>query len=523
MFCCASVLISCVPNNPKNLIGFDLDLNNRSVQQAFEAGYRHSKDTLFRLMRHENPTIRYIAINAFSAWPDSSALDTIALRLKDTDEKVRIAAAYTLGQLRDKSAIPYLTNAFVKFDSLGDNAYFNSNILEALGKCGDPATLRQISSVKSYLPADSILTAGLARGLYRFAVRNMVNADGKAQMYKFLSNPSYNRETRLYAANYFSHLPVGTSRAFTDSLISLYNTLQDLNFKVPLIAAISKGNDQSAQQFINTNLNQGGAVQIRQALINGINQLPYSEGDTIAFQFLRDNNDDIAKTAALYLFEKGNAADAKKYFDRFMAAETNKACHLELLGAANKYLPLNTQNNPLKAGINAILKDSLLRLPDVYRKADIIKYLAGDVTNFSFIRDVTFKAPDKIIQVTGMESYGDILANPAFARIYRSNYLIYKKQIFSYIIEGLLSGDVGLSSTAAIILRKPELDFKTFLPGDSIFKLALRKVTLPQGAEAYTEIARTLSYWNGAPARPLPDKGFRMLDWAVLNLSLIHI
>lgn len=512
-----NILISCVPNNPRNLIGFDMDLNNKAVQEAFEAGYKHSKDTLFQLMRDENPTIRYIAVNAFSSWPDTTALDSVAKLLKDPEEKVRIAAAYTLGQIRSSRASSYLTNAFVKFDSLNDNAYFNSAILEALGKCGDLTILNQISSVKSYLAKDSVLTTGLARGIFRFAQRNIINVQGKQQMYKFLSSPSYNYETRLYAANYFGRLSGSNSKSYTDSIIGLYNNLSVLDFKIPLINAITKGNNQIATQFIYNNIAQTSDPQMRFALIQGINQLPYADGDTIAFQYIKDRNPDIARVAALYFFDKGNTLDAKKYFERFLAPETNSACHLELLGAANKFLPINPQNNPLKAGINAILKDSLLRLPDVYRKADIIKYLAGDVTNFTFIRDVTYKAPDKIIQVTGMESYGEILANPSFARIYRSNYLLYKKQIFSYIIEGLLSNDVGLASTAAVILRTPELDFKTFLPSDSIFKLALRKIKLPEGAEAYNEIAKTLSYWNGSPLKPLPDKGFRMLDWAVLN------
>lgn len=508
---------ACVPNNPKNVIGFNMNLTSKDVQQAFEAGYKHANDTLFELLHDANPTIRFITLNSFASSSDSTLIDSIAPLLKDSEEKVRTTAAYVLGQLRSVKAEHYLIDAFVKFDSLNNSGLFNATILEALGKCGSRNSLQLMTSVKSYTHTDSLLTSGLAKGVFRYALRNMYSKAGNSQMFNYLYNKQYSDNSRLYAAHYFSKLPATELKSLTDSLISLYNVSNKTDIRIPLINAISKGNPTLVVNFINGQLKSSSNPQLRYALINGVNQLSYKDGDTLAITYIKDKDDQIAQAAGLYLFNHGSELDAKRYFDKFLSPETNRACQLELLGAVNKYLPYTPINYQLKQGVNAILKDSLLRLPDVYRKADIIKYLGGDVTNFSFIRDVTKNAPDKIIQVAGMESYGDILANPYFAKIYRSNYIPYKKQIFSYLIEGLLSGDVGVTSTAAVTLRRPELDFKTFLPGDSIFKIALKKIKLPEGAEAYNEVAKTLSFWNGLPPRPLPDKGFRMLDWAVLN------
>lgn len=510
-------LFSCVPNKPSNDIGFNLDLTKPDVQAAYEAGYRHSKDSLLALLSNPNPTLKYIALNAFASFPDTTVIDTIGRLLSDEDPTVRTAAAYVLGQIRNSAAEPWLTNSFVKFDSLNRNALFNATVLEALGKCGTIKTLNLIAAIRSYRPEDSLLNSGLSRSLFRFALRGMTSESGTDQMLKMLINPAYSREARLYAANYFGRINEQAIKSHSDSLITIYRNLHNRNLQMPLINGIVKGNSTKACNFLLHNLRTESDHKLKIALIANLKSIPYTEGDSIAFLYIKDQDDDIARLAAEYLFEKGNAIDAHKYFDKFSDPNTNPSCHMELLGAANKYMVYNKINQPIKSGINALLKDSLLRIPDVYRKSDIIRFLAGDVMNFTFIHDVTNRAPDKIIQVVGMETYGDILANPYFATIYRSNYSLYKKQIFGYILDGLLSGDVGLVSTAAVTLRRPELDFKSFLPSDSIFKIALRKIKLPEEVEAYTEIAKTLSYWNGKPPIALPDKGFRMLDWAVLN------
>lgn len=97
--------------------------------------------------------------------------------LKDSDENVRIGAAYSLGQIRNIKAESYLVNAFQKFDSLDNNQYFNAT-LRAIGKCGSLNSLKQISSVKSYKPEsgiDSIVVIGQAKAIYRFATRDIVS------------------------------------------------------------------------------------------------------------------------------------------------------------------------------------------------------------------------------------------------------------------------------------------------------------------------------------------------------------
>ena len=506
---------ACIPNKPKSNLDFALDLEDKEIQQAFEAGYNRSRDTLLSYFHHKNPTVRYIAVNAFASWRDTTIIDSIAPLLKDIDENVRIGAAYSLGQQKSIKAEHYLTQAFVKFDSLNNNQLFNATILESLGKCGDIETLKLIAGVKSYLPSDSILVTGQTRALYQFALRNLSVPEGTNTCLRIIRQSSYSIESRLYASNYLTKVKGIDLKNQIDTLIHIYNNERNLDIRKALSAAISKTKTEKAFNFIQNELAKSSDQAIRYILINNLNSFSYAEADTIAFQYLQDNNFLIARSAANYLIDNGNPEDSKKYMDYYFNPTTNKAAHIELLAAANKHTPYTF--SVTKSTINDILKDSLLKVSDIYRKTDIIRALSNDVTNFVFIRSVTEKAPDKVMQVTGLEYFGNILSNPYFPKVYKSNFIPYKRLIFSYLIDGILSKDVGLVSTAAMVLRDPVLNLKTFYPSDSIFRIAMRKQKLPENVEAYNELSKTISYWSGQPYRPAPNKGFRMMDWAVLN------
>jgi len=259
----ALFITSCIPNKPKSDLNFSLDLENKDIQMAYEAGYKKSRDTLFKFFHHSDPTVRYIAVNAFSSWADSSAIDSIATLLKDEEETVRKGAAYALGQIRSIKAESHLIAAFQKFDSLNNNQYFNATILEALGKCGSVNTLKQISSVKSYKSTDSILVTGQARSIYRFAMREIVSNEGTKAIINIVTNGAYPHEARLYAANYLSRSKGIDLRNYTDTLIQVFNSVADHDINLALSAAISKTKTPGAFAFVQTELGRSTDQGIR--------------------------------------------------------------------------------------------------------------------------------------------------------------------------------------------------------------------------------------------------------------------
>ena len=508
------LLVGCIPERPKEVVDFNIDLKDRGIQLAYEAAYKMSKDTLYKLFKDPNPTIQYIAVNAFATTNDSTAIDSITYLLKSPNEMVRTAAAYTLGQIKHSNAESHLTSAFQKFDSLQNNASFNATVLEALGKCGTQTSLNYLSKIKSYRPDDTVLVLGLAKSLFQFSLRKMVNKDAISTMVKILSNPNYTNSSKIYAAYFMSRLKTEDVKPISDTLISLFRNSSS-TLKIPLAVAISKINSDKAFSFINQELFSQQDINVRHAIASGMINLPYALGDTIAFKSIKDNDPIVARLGAAYIRDQGNLFEAKKYFSYFLDSSVNKACHIELLGALAKHLPYTMSVSRLS--INSILKDSLLNVKDVYRKSDVIKSMAQDVTNYDYLKNVGKGSKDFVLKVSGVESMGIILSNPSFNKVFKNVAIPVKKQILSYLLESVLSADPGLVSSSAIILRDPSLNFKTFFPKDSVFYVALKRIKLPEGIEGYKELAKTIHYWNGKPLINPPKDGFRMLDWAVLT------
>ncbi|MBK9399035.1 MAG: HEAT repeat domain-containing protein [Saprospiraceae bacterium] len=297
----AVIVTSCIPNKPKSDISFALDLENKDIQMAYEAGYKSPK-TPCLVCSIMQSLIRYIAVNAFASWSDSTAIDSIAALLKDSDENVRIGAAYSLGQIRNIKAESYLVNAFQKFDSLNNNQYFNATLLEAIGKCGSLNSLKQISSVKSYKPSDSIVVIGQAKAIFRFATRDIVSNEGTKAAVNLVVNTSYPYDARLYAANYLARAKGIELKNYADTLINAFNAVQDHNINLSLALAITKSKTTSSFAFLESELGKSNDQGIRYNLISNLKQYTYANADTIAFQYLKDNNPVIAREAGSYWF-----------------------------------------------------------------------------------------------------------------------------------------------------------------------------------------------------------------------------
>src|SRR6185295_1736885 len=78
----------------------------------------------------------------------------------------------------------------------------NAVILEAMGKIGSQKYLRALSTISNYEATDTFLLLGQARGIYRYALRNMTDPDGTALMLSYLANTNIPLSVRVIADNY---------------------------------------------------------------------------------------------------------------------------------------------------------------------------------------------------------------------------------------------------------------------------------------------------------------------------------
>ena len=75
-------------------------------------------------------------------------------------------------------------------------------MLEAIGKCGGAEELRQLSSIKTYLPQDSQLIAGQIKGLFELLMKGHHNKQATEVITNYYFDPGYNQEIRQRAGYY---------------------------------------------------------------------------------------------------------------------------------------------------------------------------------------------------------------------------------------------------------------------------------------------------------------------------------
>src|SRR6187549_3836643 len=196
------VIASCVPVEEKVQAPFDDHLSSSAIRHVYDLQNEQDKDSLILALKSEDPSERFAAARAFASFRDSSALPALYPLLNDPQQQIRLMAAYAIGQIGSNSAEGQLTAAFDGRDSARLYQQSNGIILEAMGKVGSQKYLRALSTISNYVATDTLLLLGQARGIYRYALRNMIDPDGTALMVSYLSNINIPLSVRIVAANY---------------------------------------------------------------------------------------------------------------------------------------------------------------------------------------------------------------------------------------------------------------------------------------------------------------------------------
>lgn len=196
--------VACVPVEEKAETPFDVRFEQPAMRQVFDLQNRQVKDSLIQLLSSEDPSLRYAAARAFASFQDTSALNALLPLLQDADGRIRAMAAVAVGQLGMARAEAPLTAAFDGRDSARLYEFANSKILEAMGKIGDAQFLRALSTISTYQAIDTQLLLGQVRGIYRYALRDMVDPEGTSTMMKYMADAAIPMPVRVIAANYLN-------------------------------------------------------------------------------------------------------------------------------------------------------------------------------------------------------------------------------------------------------------------------------------------------------------------------------
>jgi cyclophilin family peptidyl-prolyl cis-trans isomerase/HEAT repeat protein len=513
-------IISCLPPeyNKKKYIGVSIDLNDPVVKQIFDIKDKQSQDSLFRFLRKDNPTYRYLAALSFGSFKEIINIDTFSSFLYDSDPDVRIAVAYAIGQTGNIQGEKYLKKAFLQTDTFPKANAINEAIMEAIGKCGSALSLQQIAINNTYKSTDTSNLMGQSLAIYRFGIRNIVSIDGTNRMISYAENDSFPDKVRNLASNYLMRVKNITFDSSQTNRI--YNTLKNdknVNVRIALAKAIGKTLDNDICPRLLNIYESEKDYRVLCNIISGISKLPINKTHDIIVRGLRSKNSHISITASNYCLENGNSDFAKEILN--IAKDTTRfwRSRLTMLEAANKWLKRFDKS---KDSLNTALVNSYSNSTNPYEKAALLNTLSQHLNQFKFIWENGINDENPVVKTAAVEALGKIVRSPNFGKYFGSNYGYYKKEIRLLLFDAINTKDVGVIATAAGILRDPESEFNIYMMKDSIPSLqaTLSALKLPSEIETYNELLHLIHYINEDEKGFVPKKPDfnRPIDWSLL-------
>ncbi len=474
-----------------------------ALQQIYTLQNQRDSSGLKVYLQDKNPEYRKAAALAYASVQSPEAVEPLALLLADENKAVRSAAAYALGQIKDKKAEPLLIKAY-QGESLPG---VKKDILEAIGKCGTREGLSFITGLK-FEKNQPLLLTGQARGLYRFALQNIVSDKGTGLAVELLDR-DIPEKVRFIAAHYLGRTRGIDLAQYAEQLILTLQWEKNHYTRMALVLALGKALRPEVLQHLKSYLKPGEQVdyRIRVNALIAMGRFDYSDIKEILFKMVSHPDVNIAVAASEYFPARGAAADANRYFEIARKLD-NWRPRANLLTAALKYAAAQKD----KKSISGWVIDAYKKSGNNYEKAFLLKALAGDINNYRFLESQIFENVGKnpVISTYGM----DALQQMSRTVKEEKNMLEIIAEIFKKAVE---SGDPSLLLYASNILREPEMNFKEIYKDTDFLTAAMNKCELPEDLEGWLELRKTIDFFKGtkSAASPPPFKN-HPIDWKLV-------
>jgi cyclophilin family peptidyl-prolyl cis-trans isomerase/HEAT repeat protein len=485
------LLSQCRPIQEEKLTSIQWDFSNPEVVKLYNWQDQQKLDSLLAYFNHPDPTYRYGAAMAFASYKEEGAIDSLVQLLNDEVIGVRTAAAFALGQIGSERAESPLIKAFQTKDTLSIADELNGVILEAIGKIGSQQQLVNLGTIKTYMRVDTLLLEGQARGIYNFALRQMIDSNGTDRMVDFIVRRGYPQSVRLIAANYLSRAKGVTLDSL--AIVALSKTLaQDVDPNIRMALALGLGKTKSLVAFnaIQNRLNIEKDYRVKCNAIRALANFGYVEVLPIVTSMLEDENQHVASTVANYFVEHGIPRGANFYWANAKDTTLHWQTRMILYKATNKFMP--TYFEVSKFSVNREIKQVLATANNPYQKAAALDALAEYNWNYRFIKDQNFDGEEAIIRMASVGALAKIARDPEFVRFFGTNgSKKVKKELADAFEEVIIKRDPAMTAVAA------ELDFKSYLDSLDFLKLTLEKLSLPREVETYNELKKTIAFFEG--------------------------
>lgn len=509
-------IASCVPASDEVITEVKYDLTNPTFTGAYDMQDKQMKDSLIDFISNQDPSLRFIAANAFSSIKDSSSIDSLVKLLSDVSPVVKQVAAYALGQQRNGRAESPLVGSLKLYDSLSYNNSYNSTVMEAIGKVGTEANLNALATAANIRSTDSEILLGQVRGIYRYHLRGITSTAGTNRMIEIASDRTYPAQVRTIAANYLSRakeLDIESSK-FQLSRATMEES--DPNIKMAMVYGLRHTTDQEILSNLLSLVDGNEDYRVKVNAIKILGNYEYINIIEKMLSMLNDKNRHVANAAADYLINHGQPADASLYAN-YVKKEMHWSTKAKIYEGVLKQLPRNYANTRFK--INNILSKALKASNDPYEKAAYINSLAADVVNFKIIHDLGAAEDSPIVKTAVASGYQKILTDSKFNRAYRSKISQNrtKTSIAKYLKEAIGSGESGAVSAAAGIIADSIIGYQDLDLDFGYLDDAISKLTLPRETEVLYALKAAVANLSGSTyTRELPPFN-HPIDWTLLD------
>lgn len=501
----------------------NLDLNNKAVQRLYDFRDKHQRDSLEHYFSNPDATLRYIAVLAFASLRDSLAIPPLAPMLNDPVEDIRIAAAFSLGQIGKPACEAPLIRAFDGRDSLSAHQRLNAVILEAIGKCGSAASLKNIASVTTYHSTDTLLLEGQTRAIYRFAQRGIVDPAATNKMVAYVADEHIPEPARLMAAHYLAR----TKDLAPDSLqavqisVAFVRASNNADIRMALATALGKSNTAPAFGMLSKVIQDERDWRVKCNLINALSKFSYDTVRALVTPFLADPNPHISRVAANFFVNNGKPQDADWYWRITKDhPEMPLMTQVLLFRASNKLLSGNAMPES-KDFVNYKLKDFFQQAKNPYDRAACLAALAEFGWNYRWIHEKGFNDPHPAVKTAAAAALLSIMQRPDFYSFFGEAAKGVRRELYVYMREAVASGDAGEIAEIAEGFSNKLLNYKSLRDSTRLddLKAGLAKLKMPRDVEAYMALDKAIAFFEDRPAPGKPDIPWNHpIDWNRLKL-----
>ena len=510
------IMASCVPVEEKVQAAFDARLSSPDIRHVYDLQNKQDKDSLIQLLKSENPSSRYAAARAFASFRDSSALPALFPLLNDPQQQIRVMAAFAIGQIGSGTAEGPLTAAFDGRDSARLYQQSNGIILEAMGKVGSQKYLRALSTISNYVATDTLLLLGQARGIYRYALRNMIDPDGTALMVSYLSNTNIPLSVRIVAANYL-HKAQGIELAsYGDELIADWNGETNTYLRMCLATALGKVNTPEAAKTLMESFKTESDYRVKCNILRALQGFDYKDVSAVYIEAAKETNPAIAEVAAQYFVQHGKEADGNKYKNLIADCPTWQA-KTRMAQAANIFL--TNMNSGPKIALLKDIQASINQSSNPYQKAGWVKAWGSELRNFESLPKYFQTDKAFVVRTEAVTSLIEACKDKHFDAYFAGEGYLIKAQIAGYLVNAIKSGDAGMIALVADAITDPATGLKGAM-NDKKTELnkALAGLKLPEEMETYISVSKALKeYGITAPVIPEDQKNVKAIDWALID------